>query len=217
MGAYYQVSTAQSERVRVLLWDVRRPGGQQNINPTGRTTMQEMHSPSHPENFISISAGLPPLSCGSVHVASSNVEALPIIDPAYLPHPLDLELLSRGLQFVNDVLINQDATKEVVRPNGRRLPNCATEVSKLATAKRVARERLWTNYHPACSGPMLPKELGGVVNDRLVVYGNGTRNVRIIDASVFPVITQGNIQATVYAIAERASDMITEDLRWSNK
>lgn len=184
--------------------------GQQNINPEGRTTMQDMHAPLHPENFVSISVGLNhPLSRGSIHIANPNVEAPPIVDPAYLSHPLDLELLSRGLQFVDNQLIHQEGMKNVVRANGRRLPSYATHVSELATAKRIARERLWTNYHPACSCPMLPRELGGVVDDRLVVYG--TNNVRIIDASVFPVITQGNIQATVYAVAERACDLMKED------
>lgn len=183
--------------------------GQQNINPSGRTTMQEMHTPIGPDNFITISAGLNhPLSRGSVHIAGLNPETPPHIDPAYLSHPLDMELLSRGLQFVETV-IEQDAMKTLLKPNGRRIPDYAADISDLATSKHVVSDRLWGNYHPACSCPMLPRELGGVVNDRLVVFG--TSNVRIFDASVFPVITQGNIQATVYAVAERACDLIKED------
>jgi len=58
---------------------------------------------------------------------------------------------------------------------------------------------------------MMPKELGGVVNERLMVYG--TNNLRVVDASVIPLVPRGNIQSTVYAIAERAADIITEDLK----
>jgi choline dehydrogenase-like flavoprotein len=32
---------------------------------------------------------------------------------------------------------------------------------------------------------MLPAEMGGVVDDRFTVYG--TRNVRVVDASIFPI------------------------------
>jgi choline dehydrogenase-like flavoprotein len=53
---------------------------------------------------------------------------------------------------------------------------------------------------------MLPREMGGVVDDQLKVYG--TRNLRVVDASVFPLEPAGNIQATVYAVAERAADLI---------
>jgi choline dehydrogenase-like flavoprotein len=53
---------------------------------------------------------------------------------------------------------------------------------------------------------MLPKEKGGVVDEKLVVYG--TRNLRLVDASIFPLIPRGNIISTVYAVAEKAADII---------
>lgn len=56
---------------------------------------------------------------------------------------------------------------------------------------------------------MLPETAGGVVNERLLVYG--VPNLRIVDASIFPMIPRGNIQASVYAVAERAADIIKED------
>jgi choline dehydrogenase-like flavoprotein len=55
----------------------------------------------------------------------------------------------------------------------------------------------------------MPRELGGVVDSRLKVHG--ARNLRVVDASVFPLETLGNIQATVYAVAEKAADLIKED------
>lgn len=53
---------------------------------------------------------------------------------------------------------------------------------------------------------MLPRADGGVVSDHLLVHG--TKNLRVVDASVFPIIPRGNIQSTVYAVAERAADII---------
>lgn len=42
-----------------------------------------------------------------------------------------------------------------------------------------------TEFHPTSSCAMLPREQGGVVDNKLKVYG--TSNVRIVDASVFPI------------------------------
>lgn len=48
---------------------------------------------------------------------------------------------------------------------------------------------------------MAPKSLGGVVDPHLKVYG--TANVRVIDASIFPMTVGATTQATVYAVAEK--------------
>ena len=52
----------------------------------------------------------------------------------------------------------------------------------------------------------MPKEIGGVVDETLKVYG--TNNVRVVDASVVPFQVCGHLTSTLYAIAERASDFI---------
>lgn len=53
---------------------------------------------------------------------------------------------------------------------------------------------------------MMPRELGGVVDSNLIVYG--TSNVRVVDASVVPFQICGHLTSTLYAIAEKAADMI---------
>ena len=58
---------------------------------------------------------------------------------------------------------------------------------------------------------MLPREEGGVVDKRLRVYG--VKGLRVVDASIFPMVPRGNIQSSVYAVAERAADLILEDAR----
>ena len=46
-------------------------------------------------------------------------------------------------------------------------------------------QHIGTEYHPSSTFAMLPREQGGVVDAELKVYGLG--NVRVADASVFPV------------------------------
>jgi choline dehydrogenase-like flavoprotein len=86
------------------------------------------------------------------------------------------------------------------------MPENTKDLSNLDHAKEVVKERLYTCFHPAGSCAMLPKEMGGVVDSELKVYG--TKNLRVVDASIFPLEPTGNIQATVYAVAEKAADII---------
>ncbi|KAL2029730.1 hypothetical protein VTO58DRAFT_108922 [Aureobasidium pullulans] len=63
-----------------------------------------------------------------------------------------------------------------------------------------------TEFHPSGTCAMLPLDLGGVVDPQLLVYG--TQNLRIVDASIMPVIPASHLQAVVYGVAEKAADII---------
>lgn len=60
-------------------------------------------------------------------------------------------------------------------------------------------------YHPSCTCKMGFDDMA-VVDDQLRVHG--VENLRVVDASVMPYITNGNIYAPVMMIAEKAADMI---------
>lgn len=70
------------------------------------------------------------------------------------------------------------------------------------------RENVCTEYHPVVSVAIGTKGVGAV-DERLRVLG--TKGLRIVDASVFPLNVSGNIQSTVYAVAEMGADLIKED------
>lgn len=57
---------------------------------------------------------------------------------------------------------------------------------------------------------MMPQDVGGVVSPKLVVYG--TKNLRVIDASILPMQVCGHLTSTLYAIAEKAADIIKADI-----
>ncbi len=60
-------------------------------------------------------------------------------------------------------------------------------------------------YHPSCTCKMGTDNMA-VVDAELKV--RGVRNLRVVDASVMPYITNGNIYAPVMMIAEKAADLI---------
>lgn len=67
-----------------------------------------------------------------------------------------------------------------------------------------------SNNHPVATTAMMSKDLGGVVDERLRLYG--VKNVRIVDAGVIPFQLVGHLTSTIYALAERAADLIKEDI-----
>ncbi|KAK4227064.1 alcohol oxidase [Podospora fimiseda] len=64
-------------------------------------------------------------------------------------------------------------------------------------------------WHPIGTAAKMRRSLGGVVDDSLKVYG--TKGLRVADTSIFPTLPGGTTQLSVYAIAEKVSDMIKND------
>ena len=116
--------------------------GQMHVVPIGRTSMQDAYAPRLAENYISIMDGLNHLfSRGRVHLGTSDPRRPPIIDPNYLSHQLDFEILARGTQFI-ERLVEHPALKRLVK-TGNRLPRNA-DLRDLEIAKQVTKDRLWT-------------------------------------------------------------------------
>lgn len=160
-----------------------------------------------PENYISL-GGIQshPFSRGSTHISSADVAAGPDIDPRYLSHPADIEILARHLQSLDTVLRPSTHLSKFLKPDGKRNHPDAFKIHDLKEAKKYVIDTATSAYHSCGTAAMVPLEKGGVVSPELVVYG--TSNVRIVDASIFPLIPRGNILSSVYAVAERASDII---------
>lgn len=78
-------------------------------------------------------------------------------------------------------------------------------------AIKLVKNAAISSWHPIGTCAMLPCAEGGVVDHCLRVYG--TRGLRVVDASVMPMHVKGNIASLVYAIAEKAADLIREDMR----
>ncbi|KAI8624824.1 hypothetical protein F5Y19DRAFT_283225 [Xylariaceae sp. FL1651] len=170
-------------------------------------TLTDMFTSHAPYDCIGIMALLNhPFSRGSVHISSTDASSPPTWEPNYCSHPLDLEILARTVGFVEKI-VNTAPYKDMIDPELKRLPDATGD--DLESAKEIVRGRTVSCFHIAGTCRMLPRELGGVINERLIVHG--TSNIRVVDASMIPLEPLGNIQTTVYAVAERAADFIKED------
>ncbi|KAK4460012.1 hypothetical protein QBC42DRAFT_230382 [Cladorrhinum samala] len=174
--------------------------------PQDPTSMAEYITPVLPENHLTIMTILNhPFSRGTVHIASPNVRDKPVWDPKYNDAGIDMELLSRAVRFVERIVKPESPFGSLLKEGGKR----GMVAEDLESAREIVRDRQISVFHVAGSLAMLPKEKGGVVDQRLRVYG--VKGLRVVDASVFPLEPVGNIQSVVYAVAEKAADLIKED------
>ncbi|KAJ7716163.1 alcohol oxidase [Mycena olivaceomarginata] len=142
-----------------------------------------------------------PFGRGSVHINTTNALASPVIDPQYLAIPFDADILIRSAQWARKWMLSGPISELVGALN-----QPSTSVKSPADWDSFVRSHTQSTNHPIGTTAMAARSLGGVVDPNLKVYG--LQNVRIIDAGIFPLTIGVPIQPTVYAIAEKASDMI---------
>lgn len=161
---------------------------------------------SHPFPGISISpVHLAPQGRGSVRLHSSDPLAPPEIRFNFLRNDSDMRVMIAGVRIARDIA-RQHALRQLVVEETA--PGAATD-SDDEIAEDVRRRGV-SNLHPAgtCGmghGPM------AVVDPRLRVHG--IDGLRVVDASIMPMIVAGNTNAPTIMIAEKAADMIQQDAR----
>lgn len=138
-----------------------------------------------------------PFSRGEMHVTSADPDASLAIDAGFFTEPMDIEILARHVKRLHE-LTTTGPLERFLQP--RPAPE------NLEDIKKTLRATALTTHHTCGTAAMLPREHGGVVDPELKVYG--TTNLRVVDASIFPLIPHANPMATVYAVAERAADLI---------
>lgn len=179
---------------------------------TGYLSRKAAFADPEGRNWINLLAMLShPFSRGSVHITSPAAATKPKSDFRYYTHPLDLEIHARHLQSLEKLAKTAPLSK-YIKSGGARYPTSDLDTGSLTLerAKEVLRGHALTNYHPCGTCSMMPERLGGVVDSKLRLYG--TKNVRVVDASVMPIIPRGNIITAVYAVAEKAADIISAEL-----
>ncbi|MEX0730105.1 MAG: choline dehydrogenase [Aquisalimonadaceae bacterium] len=150
---------------------------------------------------------LRPESRGTVHIRGADPAVYPRIHANYLSAALDQKVMVESIRVSRRVLAApgmQDYVESEYAPG----PDVQSDDEILD----FIREEATTIFHPSGTCQMGPADQpGAVVDARLRVYG--VHGLRVVDASVMPVIPSGNTNAAAIMIGEKASDMILEDAR----
>ncbi|KAG9699509.1 glucose oxidase, partial [Aureobasidium melanogenum] len=149
--------------------------------------------------------GLMPFSRGNIHIKSANASAPAAINPNFFMLDYDLKQqigTARAARKIATTAPLSNILTSETTPSFDVVPLNATDAVWGDWLKSVYR----SNYHYISTAAMMSKELGGVVGDDHIVYG--TANVRVVDASVIPFQVSGHLASTLYALAERAADII---------
>ncbi|EHA51690.1 glucose oxidase [Pyricularia oryzae 70-15] len=146
-----------------------------------------------------------PFSRGSVHLsrdslADASVVAQPTIDPRLNMVPFDVTAQGMVAKLA-DKFSETSPIKDIKTSRGGLGANPTN-----TQWEDFARSGTAVNSHNLGTASMMKRELGGVVDPELKVYG--TRNVRVVDMSIFPLQFSGHPQSTLYAVAERAAEII---------
>lgn len=167
-----------------------------------------------------------PFSRGSVHIKSPDPEEKPLIDPKYLSHPLDVLVMSTVVLFLQQLARTQPLSDQFLEGGGVPQPGFPPFLNRTNVGEFV-RGSYGSEYHPLGTCAMAPfgsfannNSLaandsdnsgvgGGVVDSKFKVHG--AANVRVVDASVAPLMVRGNLQTLVYALAERGAEFIMEE------
>ena len=146
-----------------------------------------------------------PLSRGSVHITSGNANDQPRINPNYLSNEHDVQAAVEAIKYVRKIA-NTAPMSSLWTAEYEPGLTAVPETDNDAQWRDFVRSTTLSIFHPAGTCAMLPREKGGVVSPKLVVYG--TTNLRVVDASIMPVLVSGHIQTAVYGIAEKAAEII---------
>jgi choline dehydrogenase-like flavoprotein len=136
-----------------------------------------------------------PFSRGSVRLASADPFDAPLADPAFLHNPLDLTFLVEGVKYTRQIV-----DTSAFKPFNPVYIHPSANVTSDDDFEYFVRQYMATFHHPAGTCKAGPFEEGGVVDEEFRVYG--VDGLRVVDASVFPLLPSTHTQASVYAVAE---------------
>lgn len=138
-------------------------------------------------------------SRGSVNISSNNPLDPPVIDTRTFSVKDDFDRLKEMFYLLKSVK-DDPRLKEITKDPTILDFDTATDED----VKNAINKYSFLLYHHSCTAAM-----GKVVDQRLKVYE--IENLRVIDASIMPILTRSNTNAPTAAIAEKGADMIKED------
>lgn len=150
-------------------------------------------------------------SRGTVKLKSTDPSVNPIVDHAYMDHPLDMLVMSEACHFANEIVTKGAGTKAIIK--GSWPANLAHHThTKREDWEPHVRQHATTCYHASGTCAMgKDGDKNAVLDGRLNV--RGVKGLRVADVSSIPRVNNGHTQMVAYGIGEGAAEMIKQDAK----
>lgn len=142
---------------------------------------------------------LQPLSRGTININTTdpwNTE--PVLDFRTLSNPVESDVIVEFIKFWRKYNFDTSLASTLSPVEYAPGANVTSDQDLKAFISSTLQP---TDYHPVGTCSMLPKELGGVVDQTLRVYG--VKSLRVVDGSIIPMLPGANTCQPIYAIAEK--------------
>lgn len=169
----------------------------QNLKQAELFTRSNQYIPS---NGFAIFPGISTANIkGKIRLTSTHPLDTPILDIKPFELESDIQIMRTAMKIIRNIIASnsfkQYYIKELI---DNAIPRPSTSDEYLI---HYIQKHSVSQAHASCSC-----SIGNVVDEKLLVFN--IDNLRIVDASVLPDMINANIQATIIAIAEKASDLI---------
>ncbi|EED13644.1 choline dehydrogenase, putative [Talaromyces stipitatus ATCC 10500] len=146
-----------------------------------------------------------PQSRGNLTITSADNAVQPVINPNFFSNSIDMEVAIAGYRRVRE-FFNTTAVQPFLLDRQEAFPGL--DVSTDEDLAQIIKETFLTIFHAACTCSMGKSDNPmAVVDAEARVYG--VSDLRVVDASIFPILPPGHPMATVYALAEKIASTIT--------
>jgi len=145
-----------------------------------------------------------PLSRGTITLNNTHPEAYPIVQWNTFQNPIDADVMVALTRYNRKHWASEEVAmyKPIETAPG---PQYQTDEEIIQGG--IEQGTLQPTFaHPSGGCSMMPEHLGGCVSSELLVYG--VQKLSVVDASIIPMIPAAHLQATMYAIAEKAAEII---------
>jgi choline dehydrogenase len=188
--------------------ELTRPDSQLYILPLSfRTNPSKEDAGLELDNFggmIMTASPCRPQSRGSVRIRSTDVHAAPEIRANYLSTEDDIRVMVDSLKVLQRLACARPLAEIIAR---RERPQYPLDTDEQLAAHALANCK--TTYHPSCTCTMGVDPHNSVVDPQLRVHG--LEHLRVIDASVMPLLVSGNTNAAATMIGEKGADLVRTD------
>lgn len=187
-----------------------RPNMQLYFSPVSYTRAvpgrRALMSPDPFSGFLVGVSNCHPSSRGELAIRSADPFAPPEIRPNYLSTDEDVQELLEAAHFLRR-LADTGPMREIIKHEIKPGADITSDEDLVADI----RQRSGSVFHPCGTCAMGPDPATSVVDPRLKVHG--IDGLRVVDASIFPRITAGNINAPTIMVGEKGADLILADAR----